>query len=445
MERAAGKRDGFSLIEVIVAVAILAILSMPILLYFTHSAIRSARGRFEQAADMAAQSVVEELDAVEGFDSIEEKLTQIKDSSGTILWNKAQIAANVNGKTKLNRKLTMNINGEDYHYAADVVIDYPNNSTYYKTSSLTPDKVQYNNYRNPHFQELHSDSSVVIAEMPDAYDIGVSDIYFQLNGSAPTVSGGEPAGSTGESVSLDTIKKNLRRVFVINAKDDPGNDSSHPENDVVVIQAGYKFIYEKDGTTVGSEVALKNSKVEKSKLKNIYFLFKPLWANVVNLDNPTGIPAETKESAEMDFSAITFNNTYYMLNEEKLSVSFIKQSVKNSSGAIVNDPGKTIIEFPSTYKNNSVRFYCNGGLEDGVRLPNAIDYNKSTTGEDVSFSSSGGVPSLVKEEINKRIAKVTIKIFDESSYYNGTDEEGKPKVSENPGTPLATIETTISI
>ena len=65
------EHEGFSLIEVIIAMAILAILSMPILAYFSNAMVSTSQGRDTHKASMVAQSVVEELNSCATFEQIE--------------------------------------------------------------------------------------------------------------------------------------------------------------------------------------------------------------------------------------------------------------------------------------------------------------------------------------------------------------------------------------
>lgn len=428
MEKNVRAREGFSLIEVIVAVAILAVLSMPILLYFTNSAIHSANGRHEQSADMAAQSIVEEIDSMVDFSSIEGSLGTTLDAEGNPVWTVSNIATQAkdsngallpkwDGISRMSRDITVN----DNQYKAVVDIDY-NDPVYIKEAtpapSATPIAAQYNKYKTPHFSELYSDSSVVISERNDVYDIGMSDLFYQLNGSSPTL-------TNPTSTSMEDIQKNSKRIFVLNVVKKPGDD------DTYVIQAKFRYIYPNTGAELArSEVPLENTQIAKDKLKNIYFLFRPIWSCYNYKDSTTNTqvvisPAAAEEEAWLDFSGVPWGASD---TEEKISVSFIKQKV---DGVTEDASHKYRITFKNstggaeTYDNNRVRFYCN----TGVFLPDAFNY-------DANINQFGdNPPSLVKQTYDKRIAKITIKIYDLDTF---TDYD-------NPGTLRATIETSKSI
>lgn len=64
--------SGFSLVEVILALTILALVTLPVINYFTYSSVRTIDGRERQTATMAAEDVAEELKAYSNIEQIEE-------------------------------------------------------------------------------------------------------------------------------------------------------------------------------------------------------------------------------------------------------------------------------------------------------------------------------------------------------------------------------------
>lgn len=63
--------SGFSLVEVILALTILALVTLPVINYFTYSSVRTIDGRERQTATMAAEDVAEELKACSNVEQIE--------------------------------------------------------------------------------------------------------------------------------------------------------------------------------------------------------------------------------------------------------------------------------------------------------------------------------------------------------------------------------------
>ena len=457
MNKSRRLREGFSLIEVIVAVAILAILSVPILLYFTNSAIHTAHGKFEQSADLAAQSIVEEVDAAKDLDTIEEVFGQLKDESGNRIWKVGSHAElsdplsskrvrtgvtdttpdNLKGATLLSRNIS--VNGSDY--VAQVQINY-NDPVYVKDGEFASASADYNNYKNPHMSDLYSDSSIVIAEGSDVGDTAYSDLYFQLNGSPRVNPIGSDFASDSPAVatfvsecSMSTIVNNTKRVFVLSVVEEP-TGSMFTSSDMLVVRAGYRFDYKPEGFTTPSAsttITLENTKIEKEKLKDIYFMFQPVWSysdyalsEVADSEGGSSYVPIT-ESAELDLSGIDWDYSsvdadHQFGTKEKASISFIKQDIeppltadettrtlyqkKNNLQYTINfhDPSGA----SSPFDTNKVRFYSNGS----VRLPDAFNYDKYTG----TFGTD--VPSLVKKTYDKRIARITVNVFDKKLLNN---------------------------
>lgn len=70
------ENDGFTLIELVITIAVLAVISVPLLMYFTDSMRHSARMKEEQNAVVAAQNVLEELKVVDMSLDTPDYLTQ---------------------------------------------------------------------------------------------------------------------------------------------------------------------------------------------------------------------------------------------------------------------------------------------------------------------------------------------------------------------------------
>ena len=443
MDRQLRTREGFSLIEVIVAVAILAILSVPILMYFTNSAVHTAQGRHEQSADIAAQSVVEEIGSIDGFESVEDKLVNIKDSTDSFVWQMINKAATVNGATEMSRKLS--VDGDDYvvrmtidynsYTASGMAVEVADPHLPASPSSVT---AKFNDYDNPHFQELYSESSIVVSEGDNTYDLGIAALFSKIN--SRSVSGGEittpgeggtttdpdpgtPDTPTTDVVTMDTIKAGVKRSIVLRAKDDP------MDSDRAVIQAAFRFEYGGES----ADVTVKNTRIEKNRLKNIYVLFNPLWKYTLPEDGTP--PSSAEEDAFLDLTAITWGTVDGSFDgkkaEEKLSISFIKQKVPDSTG--LDHSGNYTIHFKNpdgnglSYGDNLIRFYGNAG----ILLPDAFNYDK---GEGTFADAEGSIPSLMKTSKDKRIARLMIRVFDADTYD-----------PDHPGDPLATLETSKSI
>ncbi len=416
MQRIVKREEGFSLIEVIVAVAILAILSMPILLYFTNSAVQSANGRYEQAADMAAQTVVEEIDSVDNFDYIENALVNNGNN-----WNISSLSPDINGTTVLTRPVTVNGN----KYIADVTIDYgaygsalvggtPDpgatpTPTPPAGATPTPDtglKAKFNNYQNPHFRDLYSDESVVISEKKDTFDTGVNNLFYELNGNAP---GATPNPSA--TVTVDDIKAKIKKSYKLTA-------IAYPEG-MYTVKGSCVFGY--DANSNGSidaptsptgpnpepttEVVLINTQIEKSKLKSLYFLFMPTYGN-------SEISGETvTQNVVVDFRTMIEPNGVNRAGD--MEISFIRQNTY-STGA----DGKKVVDTPKEFR--LVMDTSSG--PDGQPKSQNHTVSKYFTNDKVVLENGVTSGGLMNKTQDKRIASVKVEIYrsDETGNKEGT-------------------------
>ena len=105
--------QGFSLIEVLIAIAILGVASLALLSFFSSANFYSSTGKSTQEADLVAQSVLEEVDSCKTLTEIDSQLMAATGSAWTLVKKK-------NKQMTLSKKVTLN--GSDYQ--ARVLFDY---------------------------------------------------------------------------------------------------------------------------------------------------------------------------------------------------------------------------------------------------------------------------------------------------------------------------------
>ena len=243
------EHEGFSLIEVIIAMAILAILSMPILAYFSNAMVSTSQGRDTHKASMVAQSVVEELNSCATFEQIEDKLKTV--SGGA--WTVVTAYNDSTGKTELSKDVTED--GTDY--TARVTVDYKS----YAGAPATTDgpKAKYNDYEMPQLKEVYADTNVVIAET-DQTETAVSDFLYQLYAQKKS------------SVTEADVKKGMERKLHLNVEKEASGDIYH-------VVGSYKYSYLPGSQVDDFEAVVEDVKIEKEKLANIYFFYNLLQTN----------------------------------------------------------------------------------------------------------------------------------------------------------------------
>ena len=374
-------KEGFSLIEVIVAVAILAIVALPILFYFTDAAVHSAKGKNEQEANMAAQSVIEELDSVEDFGGIEDYLDKGVGSGWTVK-NKAPEPLDLSDPSDATKVQTTlekaGIDVDGHTYNANITIDYGA----YPALTGSDGKVlqHYNVYDNPHFAELYSDSSVVASE-GDQTTVGVNQLYYQLNKVDPAEANAENY-HFAEKITKENIKSNMDRTFVLDVSTVPGS------TDLLRVRAYYNFVYNlvahpvagvnwnpSDGSVGPTAIAvLKDTKVEKGKLENVFFMFKAM-------------AGHSTEQASINISALGTEDA------KKLKISFISQTDKTTGTDNIASGYKIQLGGDSMF--DLAKYY--------------------TSGDPDHITLSGAVPNFSKGFIekvkDKRMALVTVEVY----------------------------------
>lgn len=228
-------KDGFSLLEVIIAVAVLAILSMPVLAYFTYASVSTSDGRDTHRANMVAQSVAEELNGCDTFQQIEEKLVVASGSA----WTVDSAYDSSTKKTSMTKKVTE----DGFTYQAKVSLDYN-----YATKNINGDNTEakYNGYAMPKLEEVYSDTNVVIAET-DQKETAVSNFLY----SNPSKSETDIVGGMERTLCLNVSKKSA---------------------DIYDVNGSYQYSYNTD--TYSADV--EDTEIEISKLKNIYFFYNIL-------------------------------------------------------------------------------------------------------------------------------------------------------------------------
>ncbi len=256
---------GFSLIEVIMAVAILALMTLPILNYFTNSSLRAIDGRDKQTATMAAENIVEELGSYSNYDQIRSLLASPSPTASASPWTPS--APETDEATYLQKDLKLN--GVAYRAKVQIKYSVYNSSTRVvdesegeSVGSGTGDTVgqSFNSYAIPNPSEVYSPSNVVAVE-DDEIDMALSEFYTTI-----LASGG------GSAVTLDSIRAGLDRTMCVDIS------YKNAEKKEYLVRVYYLYEY---GGTYHTEITLQQSEIEKSKLKNVFVFYNPLRSGVV--------------------------------------------------------------------------------------------------------------------------------------------------------------------
>lgn len=242
--------DGFSLVEVIIAIAVLAIISMSLLSYFSGANRYANWGKTTQKADMAAQSVVEELASCTTMKQIDDKVA----ASGSA-WKVLATPKPEKNEYSLSRPIRV----DGTEYIARVKLDF---DSYMSTPKPEPTPTmvsKFNRYEVPQIEKVYSPNHVVLEET-DQTDAAVGDIFVQVY-------------KTNKAISRASILGGLKREMHIDME--PYADSSGNMT-LYLIKGYYKYWYEDAGLKYECEMPVKDVKIEKDALKKVYLFYRPV-------------------------------------------------------------------------------------------------------------------------------------------------------------------------
>lgn len=366
-------RDGFSLVEVIIAVTILAILTLPILAYFTNASVSTSKGKNTQRANLAGETVMEELNAVESF----EKLETTPDPSATSGpdWNVS--VDNTNRTATVTQDITLD--GFQYHVIATVDYNYATKDGSGKDS--------YNAYKIPELKEVYSPNNVVLEETDQA-ETALSEYYYE-----------------NQSQNKTSILNNMKRVLCVDVE-----ETTDAGRAIYWIRSYYKFFYGGDK----KEFTIRESKIEKDKLNNIYIFYK-----VLN----HSIKSEKAEVRFVNFSDsedIKKLNLYYVLQDTPATI--VDSSVKKPTDYVLD------INSTSTGSDNPepVDITTVGSYNNAYYFSNGIQ--KASTSPVINFDSS-----VVARTEGKRIAGITVDVYEYRSGSSYPESERLVRLKSSKG------------
>lgn len=240
--------DGFSLVEVIIAIAILAIIAMSLLSYFSSANFYSSSGKNTQKADMAGQWLLEELNSYGSVAQLEKSMAVTGGAvlSGSVItgstWSLESESAD---KAVLSRTVSV----DETNYEARVTLDY-NYETPAPMGSFTGPK--YNNYNEPDLEEIYSSHNIVLEETDQ---LSTAESYFFYKDT---------------SVPKTTIRDSMSREIEIEIEKDAEN------SELYRVKAYY--VYKYDG--MDYKVLVKEKKIEVENLQNVYLFYNQLRENI---------------------------------------------------------------------------------------------------------------------------------------------------------------------
>lgn len=228
--------SGFSLIEVVLAVAILALVTLPIMNYFTYSSQQAFEGRDKQTANLVAESVLEDLNSYNNYKQIEELAVE---GAWQVDTTDISCTSMYTIKQNNNRK-----------YDVEVKVDYDeyDKDTRTITESGIGDEIdtQYNDYEIPRPSEIYSASNIVASE-DDQVDQALSEFYIASKATVPK----------------ETILNQMNRTICV--------DVSYASAAKDLYRVKVFYLYEYNGSSCESIV--EDGEIEVDKLENVFVFY----------------------------------------------------------------------------------------------------------------------------------------------------------------------------
>jgi prepilin-type N-terminal cleavage/methylation domain-containing protein len=257
--------DGFTLIEVMVAVVVLAILTLPLMGYFTNALTNAAKGKSIQKTEMAAQSVLDEINSFNTYDEFKNGVGVYGDGWYPVDLTSDPLAVYYNKE--------LSVDGDNMVAKVKLGFDYEH--------PVTPSAILYNDYEVPKIKCLYSDASVVAIEDKQT-EAAVNHFYYGVHQSATKAS----------------IKDAMTRAFNV--------DILAPDSSSKIIDVKVSFVYTYGGKKY-SPSALVDTQISRDDLRHLFILYNAF--------------SSTETSEDVTINAKNFSQ----VEAQKLNLYFIRQ------------------------------------------------------------------------------------------------------------------------
>lgn len=406
--------EGFSLVEVVLALTILALVTLPIINYFTYSSVKTIDGRERQTATMAAEDVMDELNSYSDVEQIANLVATATPSAGASGANDTYrvrvfykysytVPTNVSAvdqstiKNNLKRVVCLEIKE-----GIASLVGMPT-STPTAVPSATPD--------NPEKWSL--DPSPLPTYTPDSQPLDIMRKVVVNNGqyTAKVHFDFDTYGNDTKTVTGADIATKYNDYYVPSPREVYGDTNvvtSEDDEIDTAVSAIYTDLKSASKTGVGfvpgqmiqKEVTLEQTEVRKDKLKNIFIFYKPTW-----------------DSGKCDYFKVICDSHFTEEAMKKINVFLTCQDQSMDEPGATPNPAATPL--PGVIDN--IGMYTL--VMDDSQMANAIHanyYSNLNRKEDETVATSGF--TLAKNDANKwnayvaknkkrRIAKIYVDIF----------------------------------
>lgn len=410
--------SGFSLVEVILALTILALVTLPVINYFTYSSVRTIDGRERQTATMAAEDVVEELKAYSHVEQIEDLVATpapgataappASDSTYLVrVFYKYSytVPTNVTAITPatiesgLNRVICLDIRkGTNVLAGAATPSPVPLASptpTPDRTEEWSVDPSPLPEYTvEPAADPLPMDITRNVVVNNSKYRAKVH-FDFDIYDSDTKAKDGSDIDAQYNDYYIPSPSEVYANTNVVATEDDEV-DSAVSEIYTDVMAAATP------GQVIQKEVTLEQTEISKSKLKNIFIFYKPAWDSSrqehFKVVSDSGFTEDEKKKINI--------NIYYTYQD--LSVPAPGETPDPSvtpAPGVSNIGNYTLVMDENMLNVAPMKYYSN------LNRPDYPDNSIKTIGFTLQKNSLNKYDSYVSKVKKRRIGKMYVDIF----------------------------------
>lgn len=356
-------KKGFTLIELIITVAVVAIISVPLLQYFSDAAKHNAKSKVQQNAIIAAQNALEELKAEKGDIT---KPSTLVATSGAVSasaisrgWQ-LQSVDHSTGNYEITRSCT--VNGSSYKVKAEIkpVKQFTNASG----AAVT--------YHEMEVPKMDSSKDIVATEKSTSLVNAQMQFYNWYSSYCDN-------NKKDKTLGASYFKDKLKKTIYVELK----QDVAKPTNAVARIYFRYEFNSSVASYPpgIGSSSTYDDEIVKKSipanKISDIYIFYTP--------DS-----GSTRDSIVLDADTV---NLSHLIKNEQLSLFAVSQDISSTNELLVDANSTSGDFFNSVYTNLNSSNIVTGSMSS--------KFSKSASGEYL----------MTKRSVKNRIADIEICVY----------------------------------
>lgn len=442
---------GFSLIEVLIAVAILAIVSLPILKAFSTSAMVNRNARRQENANTAASAITEQFKSMTVGSLVEkygdttkygfgEKVTGDGESGDGSYTNKAYEYDADTGRytfyvTSRDKSYYEGINGEEFYVEVELNPKQYENQYDLSGNLITDNDNPSNNinsYDMPKFSDINSKENYVVRDILYKYDNDAKGNFIAQINSLNASSGANNVFASDKVIKSIEI---LNKVTIDESTYTEAGEEAFIQTVTLVIRYEYsglnmiertenlgenRFKVKRTGNGSGDEVYVVGNTepvyddINKNygSMKNIYLFYMPYKADTVTMANDKiTIRCDYETGAAGDGKSIIYENidTYIVEqnieNMAKDKICLQKENVSlyiNNTKVTFDTDGRTT-DLPAGANKGPVSIYSN--------IKDWNEYNKPYKESGDEAGRNNGITVNSPEGKEKYLYTINVKVW----------------------------------